>query len=250
MPLRCPLAHRRGIAIPGPFGSANRAASSKPARFFRRWRRFAAFLFRANPLRWVLRGSLGRVFRQTPLSFGTPCVSGHPSCRSVAPLHTVAALRFPVPSGPPIAPLPRNRLAFSAAGGASPLSSSAQIHLPTRGMRHPYGGRAAGGCPIAGFCADPWDTLWGRVFRFPQTAGWGPSDSLHCSISPRRIVLHFCDICCGEFYRSDSFLGSGYASPWVSTRMDLITTGVFGLSFQRLVGTWEMRTASSTPSVT
>ena len=120
MPLRCPLAHRRGIAIPGPFGSANRAASSKPA----------------------------------------------------------------------------------------------------------------------------------RVFRFPQTAGWGPSDSLHCSISPRRIVLHFCDICRGEFYRSDSFFGSGYASPWVSTRIDLITTGVFGLSFQRLVGTWEMRTASSTPSVT
>ena len=110
-------------------------------------------------------------------------------------------------------------------------SSSAQIHF-------------------VGFCADPWDTLWGRVFRFPQTAGWGPSDSLHCSISPRRIVLHFCDICRGEFYRSDSFFGSGYASPWVSTRIDLITTGVFGLSFQRLVGTWEMRTASSTPSVT
>ena len=38
------IVHRRGIAIPGPFGSANRAASSKPARFFRRWRRFAGFL--------------------------------------------------------------------------------------------------------------------------------------------------------------------------------------------------------------
>ena len=49
IPLRCPLAHRRGIAIPGPFGSANRAASSKPARFFRRWRRFAAFLFPSKP---------------------------------------------------------------------------------------------------------------------------------------------------------------------------------------------------------
>ena len=49
IPLRCPLAHRRGIAIPGPFGSANRAASSKPARFFRRWRRFAAFLFPTKP---------------------------------------------------------------------------------------------------------------------------------------------------------------------------------------------------------
>ena len=56
--------------------------------------------------------------------FGTPCGGGHPSYRSVAPLHTVAALRFPAPSGPPIAPLPRNRLAFSAAGGASPVSPS------------------------------------------------------------------------------------------------------------------------------
>ena len=61
--------------------------------------------------------------------FGTPCGGGHPSYRSVAPLHTVAALRFPAPSGPPIAPLPRNRLAFSAAGGASPLSSSPQNPL-------------------------------------------------------------------------------------------------------------------------
>ena len=61
--------------------------------------------------------------------FGTPCGRGHPSYRSVAPLHTVAALRFPAPSGPPIAPLPRNRLAFSAAGGASPLSSSPQNPL-------------------------------------------------------------------------------------------------------------------------
>ena len=61
--------------------------------------------------------------------FGTPCGGGHPSCRFVAPLHTVAALRFPAPSGPPIAPLPRNRLAFSAAGGASPLSSSPQNPL-------------------------------------------------------------------------------------------------------------------------
>ena len=61
--------------------------------------------------------------------FGTPCGRRHPSYRSVAPLHTVAALRFPAPSGPPIAPLPRNRLAFSAAGGASPLSSSPQNPL-------------------------------------------------------------------------------------------------------------------------
>ena len=43
--------------------------------------------------------------------------------------NTAAALRFPAPSGPPIAPLPRNRLAFSAAGGASPLSSSPQNPL-------------------------------------------------------------------------------------------------------------------------
>ena len=37
------LQHRRGIAIPGPFGAANRAAFSKQARFIRRWRRFACF---------------------------------------------------------------------------------------------------------------------------------------------------------------------------------------------------------------
>ena len=41
--------HRCGFAIPGPFWAANRAASSKPARFFRRWRRFAAFLFPTKP---------------------------------------------------------------------------------------------------------------------------------------------------------------------------------------------------------
>ena len=35
--------HRRGIVIPGPFGSTNRAASSKQARFIRHWRRFACF---------------------------------------------------------------------------------------------------------------------------------------------------------------------------------------------------------------
>ena len=35
--------HRRGIAIPGPFRAANRAASSKQARFIRHWRRFACF---------------------------------------------------------------------------------------------------------------------------------------------------------------------------------------------------------------
>jgi len=38
-----PLFHRCGIAVCGPFRSANRAAASKAARFFRRWRRFAAF---------------------------------------------------------------------------------------------------------------------------------------------------------------------------------------------------------------
>ena len=35
---------------------------------------------------------------------------------------TVAALRFPRPLGVPIVPLPRNWLASSAAGGASPIS--------------------------------------------------------------------------------------------------------------------------------
>jgi len=38
---------------------------------------------------------------------------------------TVAALRFADFSGPQIAPLPRKRLASSAAGGASPLSPTA-----------------------------------------------------------------------------------------------------------------------------
>ena len=38
--------------------------------------------------------------------------------------NTVAALRFPGASHPPIAPLPRNSLAFSAAGGASAVSPS------------------------------------------------------------------------------------------------------------------------------
>ena len=37
---------------------------------------------------------------------------------------TLAALRSPAPDGPPSAPLPRNRLACSAAGGASPVSPS------------------------------------------------------------------------------------------------------------------------------
>ncbi len=35
---------------------------------------------------------------------------------------TVAALQFPALFGPPIAPLPRNRLTFSAAGGISAVS--------------------------------------------------------------------------------------------------------------------------------
>ena len=35
--------HRRGITIPAPVGRANRAASSKLARFIRHWRRFADF---------------------------------------------------------------------------------------------------------------------------------------------------------------------------------------------------------------
>lgn len=42
--------HRRGITIPAPFGRAKRAASSKPARFIRHWRRFADFHVRAKKL--------------------------------------------------------------------------------------------------------------------------------------------------------------------------------------------------------
>ena len=44
-PLRRFLPTVAALRFPPPFGAANRAASSKPARFFRRWRRFAAFLF-------------------------------------------------------------------------------------------------------------------------------------------------------------------------------------------------------------
>ena len=45
---------------------------------------------------------------------------------------------------------PRNRLASSAPGGASPVSLSwvFRTHLlPARGMRHPQSGTAANGCP-------------------------------------------------------------------------------------------------------
>ena len=45
-------------------------------------------------------------------------------------LLTVAALRFPGISCPPIAPLPRNKLAFSATGGASLLYTVAALAIP------------------------------------------------------------------------------------------------------------------------
>ena len=77
-----------------------------------------------------------------------------------------------------------------------------------------------------------------------QTAGRVPSDSLHCSISVRRSVLHFCNV-----YRSAPFSAAGYSTPWVSTRMDWITTGFLGLSFIMLRGTREISTAFSTFSV-
>ena len=56
--------HRRGIAIPGPFGAANRAASSKQARFIRHWRRFACFPH--TPLKRPDQGPAGPLFWTTP----------------------------------------------------------------------------------------------------------------------------------------------------------------------------------------
>ena len=56
--------HRRGIAIPGPFGAANRAASSKQARFIRHWRRFACFPH--TPLKRPDQGACGPLFWTTP----------------------------------------------------------------------------------------------------------------------------------------------------------------------------------------
>ena len=51
------------------------------------------------------------------------CAQKQPSrLRGASHLYTVAALRFPGISCPPIAPHPRKRLACSATGGASPLS--------------------------------------------------------------------------------------------------------------------------------
>ena len=46
---RNPL-HRHGVTIPGPYRAANRATSSKAARFIRRWRRFPAFPSRGRKL--------------------------------------------------------------------------------------------------------------------------------------------------------------------------------------------------------
>jgi len=108
-----PLFHRCGNAVSGPFRSANRAAASKAARFFRRWRRFAAF----PPLRQCgLRSFQARQPRRC-LESGS-LLSPQAALRRFS---TVAAMRFAVLSGPPTAPLPRKRLASSAAGGASPL---------------------------------------------------------------------------------------------------------------------------------
>ena len=67
------LQHRRGIAIPGPFGAANRAAFSKQARFIRRWRRFACFPH--TPLK-RLKGEGLR-----PLPFGFPSRNGRGSAK-------------------------------------------------------------------------------------------------------------------------------------------------------------------------
>ena len=71
--------HRRGIAIPGPFGAANRAASSKQARFIRHWRRFACFPH--TPLKRPDQGACGPpILDYTPGGVGLrPLPFGFPS---------------------------------------------------------------------------------------------------------------------------------------------------------------------------
>ena len=57
----------------------------------------------------------------SPFANGRGPVGGH-SLLKREPLPTVVPMRFLAPFGPPIAALPRKRLAFSAAGSAAPLS--------------------------------------------------------------------------------------------------------------------------------
>ena len=73
---------------------------------------------------------------------------------------TVAALRFPALFGPPIAPLPRNSLPFSAAGGGSAVS------LPTTTSLHPMGTSA----PLSAAWARTGERRPRRLARY-HTAG-------------------------------------------------------------------------------
>ena len=149
------------LPIHSRFASANRGASSKAARFFRHRRRFASFPSRGRQLAHlhgaVFTGALDaiRKHRRTcrfttasrlpigalprkrlassatggasPLS---PCGDGnskipqHPSfCLDAIRKHR-RTCRFPDALRLPIGVFPRKRLAFSATGGASPLSPS------------------------------------------------------------------------------------------------------------------------------
>ena len=95
-------------------------SEKSPVRLCVQRRKSAFFFHRARRI----------LFRQDEKEWGvqSPRFSSHPhhpgGCipRTRTGASTVAARRFPAPLGPPIVPLPRNRLAVSAAGGASPVS--------------------------------------------------------------------------------------------------------------------------------
>jgi len=86
---------------------------------------FARFAAKAHLVRAVM-GAIEKLVRYgcfTGLSIFCGAAGGFRACgRGQRAPNTVAALRFPGASCLPIAPLPRKRLAFSASGGASPLS--------------------------------------------------------------------------------------------------------------------------------
>ena len=76
------------------------------------------------------RGEGERSLAQRPLPLAPP-----PETWGRFDFNTAAALRFPAPLGLPIAPLPRNRLASSATGGASPVSPTPPKRLKGKGLR-------------------------------------------------------------------------------------------------------------------
>ena len=112
------------LPIPSRFASANRGASSKAARFFRHRRRFASFPSRGRQLPRFNRLRAKSWMQSAPLAGTATCGSGDKGsggCDAIRRHHRTC--RFPAALRLPIGVLPRKRLASSATGGASPLSS-------------------------------------------------------------------------------------------------------------------------------